>query len=248
VEKNVSEACYHDDLAYIHDAGFGHFAGNAAPVLLRLLRSSGVKAGLVIDLGCGSGILAQEVVAAGYDVLGIDLSLAMIELAKQRVPGGRFHQGSFLTAELSPCIAVTAIGEIVNFLFDRANTKSSLVKLFRRVYRALLPGGTFLFDAAEPGRVPGGGPLRSYREGDDWAVLFSAEEDRRHRLLTREITSFRKVGDLYRRDHEVHRLRLYRRSELSRELVRIGFRVRTLAGYGKFRFPPGHVGFVAQRP
>ena len=39
-------------------------------------------------------------------------------------------------------------------------------------------------------------------------MLVTSEEDRRHRLLTRRITSFRRVGDLYRRDQEVHRQRL----------------------------------------
>ena len=44
-------------------------------------------------------------------------------------------------------------------------------------------------------------------------MLVTNEEDRRHRFLTRRITSFRRVGDLYRRDQEVHRQRLIARSE-----------------------------------
>jgi hypothetical protein len=89
---------------------------------------------------------------------------------------------------------------------------------------------------------------RKYIEGDDWAVLVAVEEDRQHGLLTRTITSFRRVGTLYRREHEVHRLRLFDRSELVGQLRDLGFRVRTLRGYGAQRFPRGWVGFVARKP
>ena len=103
-------------------------------------------------------------------------------------------------------------------------------------------------DVAGPGRVPGTGPRRGYAEGDGWAVLFEAEEDRRRGRLTRRITTYRRVGELYRRDHEVHRLRLLSGAELAGELRGLGFRVRTLRGYGATRFAPGHVGFLAVRP
>jgi SAM-dependent methyltransferase len=238
---------YRDDLAYIHDAGFGGLARSAAPVLQHALRRGGKDKGLVIDLGCGSGIFAEELSAAGYDIWGIDISEAMIAQARKRVPDGRFRVGSLLTAELPPCVAVAAIGECFNYLFDSGHSKRGLVRLFRRIYEALTAGGLFLFDAAEPGRVPGPGPYRVSTEGDDWAVLMTAEEDRRRRMLTRRITSFRKVGELYRRDHEIHRLRLFTPSELAGELRGIGFRVRALPGYGSRRFPPGHVGFLAHK-
>lgn len=239
---------YREDLAYIHDAGFGGLATNAAPVLLDALRRRGLASGLVIELGCGSGIFAGEISAAGYDVLGIDISAAMVALARARVPNGQFREGSLLTAELPPCAAVAAIGECFNYLFDGGNTKRGLLGVFRRIHGAIGRGGLFLFDVAEPGRVPGPGPRRTHAEGDGWAVLVTAEEDRRHGLLTRHITSFRKVGELYRRDEEVHRLRLIRRTELLDQLRGIGFRVRILPGYGPLRFARGHVGFLARKP
>jgi hypothetical protein len=66
--------------------------------------------------------------------------------------------------------------------------------------------------------------------------------------LTRRITNFRKVGELYRRDHEVHRLRLMSRSEVASWLEEIGFRVEVLGGYGAVEFSPGRVGFLARKP
>jgi SAM-dependent methyltransferase len=239
---------YREDLAYIHDAGFGIFARAAAPVLLNALADRGIERGLVVDLGCGSGILAEEVSKAGYDVLGIDISPAMIALSQKRVPRGRFRIGSLLEAELPQCVAVTAVGECLNYLFDPAHSGPNLAKLFRRVYRALAPEGLLLFDVAEPGRVPGGGPRQAFFEGEDWTVLVTNEEDRRRRVLTRRITSFRRVDSLYRRDHEVHQQRLLRRSDVSERLRKIGFRVRILRRYGTLRLVTGHVGFLASKP
>ena len=239
---------YREDLAYIHDAGYGATARAAAAVLLEALRRRGPASGLVIDLGCGSGTLSERVAAAGYDVLGIDLSAGLLALARQRVPGGRFRRGSLWTAELPPCVAVAAVGEAINYLFDGDGARRGPRKLFRRVYDALAPGGPFVLDLAGPGRVGGAGRSLHWAAGEDWAVLVRAAEDRRRRLLTREITSFRKVGVAYRRDHEVHRQRLYPPAEAAALLRGAGFRVRLLRGYGKLRFARGLAGFLARRP
>jgi ribosomal protein L11 methylase PrmA len=45
---------YENDLAYIHDRGFGAFATGSAPYLLKMLQQQGISEGLVVDLGCGS--------------------------------------------------------------------------------------------------------------------------------------------------------------------------------------------------
>lgn len=240
-------APYRDDLAHIHDAGFGDFARNAAPVLLGALRERGIRGGRVVDLGCGGGIVAEAVAAAGYRVLGIDLSAAAIDLARRRVPEGEFRVGSLLSEPLPGCVAVAAIGECVNYLFDPGHSEQAVAALFRRVHDALAPGGVLLFDAAGPGRAPGGKALKNWTEGEDWAVLYSAEEDPKRRLLIRRITTFRRIGEHYRRDQEVHRLGLLPPGELTSHLRAAGFSVRLLAGYGELPFPPGLTGFLALR-
>src|SRR5207247_6300927 len=101
-------------LAYIHGAGFGRLARAAAALLLDELGRSGIDRGLVIDLGCGSGILAEQLSAGGFDVLGIDISTAFIALARRRVPRGEFRAESMLTADLPRCVAVAAVGECIN--------------------------------------------------------------------------------------------------------------------------------------
>ena len=236
---------YKEDLAYIHDIGFGDFARNSAPGLLKILRQAGIKSGRVADLGCGSGLWARALVDAGYNVLGIDISAAMIEIARRRVPQGEFHVASLLKAKLPRCDAVTSLGECFNYLFDKNNSISELRQLFRRVYAALKPAGLLIFDVAEPGR--GKGPRQKHKEGDDWAVMVEVDEDTSTNLLTRRITSFRRVGEHYERDEELHRLQLYRRSEIARELRDAGFSVRTVRAYGDQPMIEGCVGFVARK-
>lgn len=237
---------YKNDLAYIHDSGFGDFARNSAPGLLEILRQAGITTGLVVDLGCGSGLWARELVKAGYDVLGIDISAAMINFARRRVPEGEFRVTSLLKAKLPKCDAVTSIGECFNYLFDKNNSLSELRRLFHRVYTALKPGGLLTFDIAEPGR--GKGPRQKHEVGADWAVLVEVDEDAQTNRLTRRITSFRKAGEHYTRSEEVHRLQLYRRREITKALRNEGFRVRTVRAYGDQPMIEGCVGFIARKP
>ena len=142
---------------------------------------------------------------------------------------------------------MTAIGECVNYAFDRTSGQPALAEFFHRVYQALRPGGAFVFDIVEPGAADGA-PPRRFLEGPDWAILLEVREDRRRKTLTRRMVSFRRVGKRYRRSEETHLLHLYAGSELLAELSRAGFEARLLGGYGRFRFAPAHVGFLARKP
>lgn len=134
----TAATAYSADLASIHDAGFGHVASNAAVELLKHLRKSRRRpmTGLVIDVGCGSGILSQAVSAAGYDVLGFDYSEAMLAIARKRAPRAEFRRESFISAAVPSCIAIAAVGEVFNYLFDRRNRASRLPRVLRNLYQA----------------------------------------------------------------------------------------------------------------
>jgi len=237
---------YGEDLAHIHGQGFSELAELAAASILEVLGRSGIGSGLVVELGCGTGRTARRLVDVGFDVLGVDASQAMIAAAHEAVPEAEFVVRSFVDVDLPPCRAVIAVGEVLGYLLDPANTGAVLAEFVARVHRALEPGGLLVFDLAGPGRVAGPGPQRSWAAGDDWAVLVEAEEDREARRLTRSITTFRRQGEGYRRGAEVHRLRLHCVAEVLALLRGAGFRARVLRGYSGEPFAPGHRVYVGR--
>lgn len=239
---------YGPDLARVHDEGFGGFARAAAPGLLRLLERAGVRDGLVVDLGCGSGIWAEELVARGYDVLGVDISADLLRIARRRAPQARFVEASFLDADLPRCRAVTALGEVLGYALDPRVRRRRRLPLFRRVHAALEPGGVLVFDLAGPGRERTT-PRRTWHEGDDWLLCMEAWEDAEARTLTRRITVFAQAGRGWRRSDEEHVVCLHDPEDVLADLAAAGFDARRLRGYGSgWRFPRGWTGFAAVKP
>jgi len=256
---------YATDLAYIHDAGFGDFAERAAPEVLRILRRHGVRpaaagpgsarpatgtrrAGRVVDVGCGSGILARRLVEARYTVVGFDLSPAMVRLARKKVPEATFHVMPLTEARLPRCGAVVAIGEVVSYVpasTRRPGLPPAIRTFFARVHEALAPGGVFLFDFIESGA------RRTYHakshSGDGWVIAVHAELDAAGQLLTRRIVSIRKVGRQYRRTQEIHRQHVYSRRAVASALADAGFAARMSRSYGRYRLLAGDVAVIATK-
>jgi SAM-dependent methyltransferase len=224
---------YGPDQAHIHHTAFGDLAEAAATRLLAELRDGGPGAGTVVDLGCGSGILARRVSDSGYEVEGVDLSPAMIDLAHRNAPRATLRCGSLLDAELPATVAVTAIGEALNYATDERAGDEALDEVFRRVRASLVPGGLFLFDVATPGRY---GPDRTadrFHDRDTWTLFMHAVESDDARRLDRFITIFaRTETGSYQRTDEHHVLRLYEPATIVARLEAAGFTVEVLDRYG----------------
>lgn len=233
----MTQTFYGFDLAHVHDVAFGDWAQAAAPFVLARLREVGVDEGLVVDLGCGSGIWAAELIGSGYEVLGVDGSPEMLALARRRAPGAELVRGSLHGVVLPPCIAITAIGEAVNY-----GGPQTLELLFGRAHAALEPDGLLVFDAAAPGREPELQRHARY-EGEGWTMEVEASEDRAERTLTRRISLVRDG----RSSEEVHVLRLYERDEVVEWLEAAGFDVTCHPSYGAGRRLPGVHVYVATR-
>jgi SAM-dependent methyltransferase len=225
---------YRRDLAWIHHQGFSEFAASAAPGVIALLHAHDIRDGLVIDVGCGSGVLAHALTDAGFDVLGIDASPDMIELARANAPNARFEAGSFAGTTFPPCEAIIAMGEVLNY-----GTLADVQRFIRNARHARL----LLFDVAERGSYP----LHDERRigGDDWSVIVVKDSDGEH--LTRRVLTFRELDGVTHRDDETHSLALHAREELLAILRENDFRVRVRRSYGSRRLPPAHTMYIAER-
>jgi SAM-dependent methyltransferase len=230
---------YGADQAAIHHSDFGLVARDGANLLLSLLDQARIREGTVVDLGSGSGILARIVSDAGFDVLGIDISPDMVEIATRHAPKATFRCGSLLDAELPPAVAATALGEALNYATDPRAGPAELERLAHRVHRALDPKGVFLFDVATPGRE---GPARTrqqFHDRDQWTLYMRTQESEDGTTLDRFITIFRKTTEgAYRRTDEHHLLRLYDPASVERILREAGFDVGTLDVYPADSPPP----------
>jgi len=241
------------DLAYIHDAGFGGFAEGAAPEIIRILREHGIRARAgaavrIIEVGCGSGTLARHLAAAGYEVVGYDVSPAMVQLARAKAPKATFRVRSLTDLRVPSCAAVVAIGEVINYVPARASGSElppGLRRFFERAYEALGPDGLLVFDFMESATQ------RTYQArtkgGQGWVIAAHAEVERGGRILTRRLVTIRRVGRQYRRSQETHHVRLYERRAVARALAAAGFTVRMSRCYGRHRLMSGDVAVIATK-
>ena len=237
---------YKEDLAYIHDIGFSAHAIKATTGILEILNQYNILEGLIVELGCGSGISAQAFVNGNYQVLGIDISESMINIACQRVPEATFQVNSLLKADIPRCNIVVSIGECLNYLFDADNNLQSLTHLFQRIYQALTPGGILIFDILEPEQLETE-KTQNFVEGKDWIVLVEKTEDKIKQQLTRRIITFRQFGETYQRDEEVHNVQLYSANNLAKELRKIGFQVEVKDSYGEYKLRKNHSVIIAKK-
>lgn len=112
-----------------------------------LLCRYGVKDGLVLDLGCGTGTMTEILAGYGYDMIGVDNSGDMLELAMEK----RFASGHdilYLLQDMrefelyGTVRAVVSVCDSVNYITE----PEELAEVFRLVNNYLDPGGIFLFD------------------------------------------------------------------------------------------------------
>jgi len=92
----------------------------------------------VLEIGCGNGRDAQEILKHSDNYLGVDISEKMIELAKQKVPNGQF-----IVADIEGFSLPTELDVVFAFASLIHAPKESLQKIFKAILISLNQGGAF---------------------------------------------------------------------------------------------------------
>src|SRR5215470_17601897 len=137
---------YRADLARVHHEGFGFHADAVAPGVLALLEPVLGANGLVLEIGCGSGLLTRYLVDAGHRVLATDASSAMLDVARAYVPEAEGMELLRLPADRVPeADAIVSVGHPLSYLDDEQQLEVSLIAMAE----ALRPGGVLAFDLCD---------------------------------------------------------------------------------------------------
>ena len=134
--------------AYVYDTFMDNVPyGEWARHIREKLCEHGVTDGIVLDLGCGTGTMTERLVGYGYDMIGVDNSEEMLELAMEKKTESGYDILYLLQDmrgfELYGTVrAVVSVCDSVNYITE----PDELEEVFRLVNNYLDPKGIFLFD------------------------------------------------------------------------------------------------------
>lgn len=193
--------------------------------LTGLLEEYGVKNGLVLELGCGTGSMTEILAAKGYDMIGADNSGEMLEIAmEKRNESG--HDILYLLQDMrefelyGTVSAVVSVCDSVNYITE----EEELEEVFRLVNNYLDPKGIFIFDfntKYKYQKVLGDRTIAEKRDECSfiWDNYYYEDEEMNEYELTLFI---QEKGNLYRKFEEVHLQRAYTLEQMIRLVKKSG--------------------------
>lgn len=109
-----------------------------------ILHQYGIEDGLLLDLGCGTGKMCRIMSQYGYDLIGIDNSIEMLDIAREQNDAGILYLNQDMREfELYGTVrAVYCACDSVNYILS----EEELTSVFRLVNNYLDPRGLFVFD------------------------------------------------------------------------------------------------------
>ncbi|MEE1032279.1 MAG: class I SAM-dependent methyltransferase [Ruminococcus sp.] len=180
--------------------------------LTGLLKEYGVQDGLVAELGCGTGSMTELLAEKGYDMIGIDNSEEMLEIAMEK----KFESGKdilYLLQDMrefelyGTVRAVVSVCDSMNYILE----EEDLLEVFRLANNYLDPGGMFIFDMNTPYKYEtliGDSTIAENRE--EGSFIWENYFDEESRINEYALTLFlQEEDDLYRKYEEFHYQKAY---------------------------------------
>ncbi len=227
---------YRRDLARVHHLGFGFHADRCAEGVLALLAPVRESGGLVVELGCGSGLLTRHLVDAGHRVLATDASPAMLALAREHVPEAEIASLVLPEEPIPAADAIVSVGHVLSYLDDNDAVECALAN----AARALRPGGILAIDLCdlEWGTVRRDERPRGWA-AEDWALVLETSTPSPDRYVRQMAIFTRNDDGSWHRDDERHDNVLVDTAALTGLLAREGVEASVGHSFGAEQLPPG---------
>ena len=193
-----------------------------AQFILNLLQDRKITEGLVLELGCGTGKLMTLLGKAGFDMIGVDNSVEMLQIAKEKTSQDFLYLLQDMREfELYGTVkAVISVCDSVNYI----TKKEELRKVFQLVNNYLDPEGVFIFDFNTEYKyreLIGETVIAEDRE--DVSFIWFNEYDEESHLNDIDLKVFvQEEGDIYQKFQEEHIQRGYTLDEIKQLLEESG--------------------------
>ena len=191
---------------------------------LEILKQEGLKPRTAVDLACGTGSVTALLAKLGMKVTGVDMSEEMLCVASQKAQEAE-NPPVFVCQRLEQLqlprgvdLAVCALDSL-DYITDPADCAEAI----RRVYKALNPGGCFIFDVNTPEKLRAMDGQVFLDEDDDVYCVWRGEFDEETNICTYGMDLFQRQGDQWLRSWEEHREYAYDAQTLTGYLRDAGF-------------------------
>lgn len=200
-----------------------------------ILKREGYEPRTAVDLACGTGSVALLLAQRGLEVTAVDMSEDMLCVAAQKAREQE-KQILFLHQRLEAFwlprgvdLAVCALDSI-DYITDPQLCETAI----RRIYRALNPGGCFIFDVNTPEKLRAMDGQVFLDEDDDIYCVWRGDFDAETNICSYGMDLFQRRGDVWHRSFEEHREYAYTSEQLVSFLRSAGFT--NIAVYADRRF------------
>ena len=191
---------------------------------MEILRRERVKPRTVVDLACGTGSVTAILAKMGYPVLGVDMSEEMLTEAMGKVMDME-NPPRFVCQKLQELKLPRAVDMAVCALdsLDYITNPDDCKEAIRRIYKALNPGGIFIFDVNTPEKLRAMDGQVFLDEDDDVYCVWRGEFDEETNICTYWMDLFQRQGKVWNRSYEEHREYAYSEEQLRGYLKAAGF-------------------------